>query len=411
MRVFFTVFLLCAAFFSGNLFANAPGYLSTTAGTGDGIYSILERYRAKTPCNIEQFRKINGLKKNQGLQNGREYKLPIFLYSYNGKSIRSTTGVNDLPWAEQVQKYNEFMLKAGVKQGDYRDNRELWVPYHMMYCKEESVPLDEVVPATASATPVSETKPAKNIPLRGTYDIFGEKYAKVPLESTRLSGKVFYIVSGHGGPDPGAIGTLNSSTLCEDEYAYDVGLRLSRNLLAHGATVYIITRDENDGIRDGEILPCDKDETLWVDQKIPAGQSERLFQRSDQVNMLFEKNQNQGVRYQRLVVIHVDSDDRTEQIDMYFYHRMDDPDSRIFATRLYDMIKAKYDEFRKGRGYEGKVTPRDLHMLRETLPVAVYIELGNIRNRTDQSRLIVEENRQLMANWLYDGLLQDAEGK
>ncbi|MEZ4774663.1 MAG: N-acetylmuramoyl-L-alanine amidase [Bacteroidia bacterium] len=410
MRLYRIFFLLLLTFFFAKVHGNAPEYVQAMAGPGDGVYSILDKYKAKTPCNIEQFRKINGLKKNQGLQNGREYKLPIFLYTYNGKSIRTTTGVNDLPWAEEVQRYNEVMVKSGLKTGDYRDNKELWVPYHMMYCKNESVPLEEVEAAAITQT-ATLNKPAKGVPLRGTYDIFGEKYSRVPLESTRLSGKVFYIVSGHGGPDPGAIGTYNSHSLCEDEYAYDVGLRLSRSLLAHGATVYIITRDENDGIREGEILPCDKDETLWVDQRIPAGQSDRLFQRSDQVNMLFEKNQNQGVRYQRLVIIHVDSDDRTEQIDMYFYHRVDDIESKTFATTLYDMIKAKYDEFRKGRGYEGKVTPRDLHMLRETLPTAVYIELGNIKNRTDQSRLVVEANRQLMANWLFDGLVQDAEGK
>ncbi|MDX2250426.1 MAG: N-acetylmuramoyl-L-alanine amidase [Bacteroidia bacterium] len=397
-------------FFLGKVHANAPEYIMTVAGQGEGIYSLLEKYRAKTPCNIEQFRKINGLKKNQGLQNGKEYKLPIFLYTYNGKSIRTTTGVSDLPWAEKVQKYNEIMVRAGVKTGDYRDNRELWVPYHMLYCKAEDVPLEEVVAEVLPET-AAVIKPAKNVPLRGTYEIFGEKYARVPLESTKLSGKVFYISSGHGGPDPGAIGTYGSHSLCEDEYAYDVGLRLSRNLLSYGATVYIITRDENDGIREGEILPCDKDETLWVGQRIPAGQSERLFQRSDQINMLFEKNQSQGVRYQRLIAIHVDSDDRTEQIDMYFYYRNEDAESQALSVTLYNKIKAKYDEFRKGRGYEGKVTSRDLHMLRETLPPAVYIELGNIKNRTDQSRLVVEENRQLMANWLFEGLVQDALDK
>ena len=72
----------------------------------------------------------------------------------------------------------------------------------------------------------------------------------MPLYSTRLRGRVYYIVGGHGGPDPVAVGVCYGKSLCEDEYAYDITLRTARNLMTHGATVYIITRDPNDGIRD-----------------------------------------------------------------------------------------------------------------------------------------------------------------
>ena len=68
--------------------------------------------------------------------------------------------------------------------------------------------------------------------------------------------------------------------LCEDEYAYDVTLRLARNLLSHGAKVYVIVRDENDGIRDQEYLGYDKDEVVWFKQKIPINQVRRLKQRT-----------------------------------------------------------------------------------------------------------------------------------
>ena len=72
---------------------------------------------------------------------------------------------------------------------------------------------------------------------------------------------------------------------------------------------------------------------------------------------------------------------------------------------MHEVIKAKYASHRKGRSYSGTVTSRDLHMLRETLPTSVYIELGNIRNAADQQRIVIERNRQLLANWLYEGLL------
>lgn len=101
---------------------------------------------------------------------------------------------------------------------------------------------------------------------------FRPKYAKTPLASSRLKGKeVYYLISGHGGPDPGAQGKRAGHTLCEDEYAYDVTLRLLRLLISHGATAYMIVRDGNDGIRDENYLTCDKDEFVWGNLAIPRG--------------------------------------------------------------------------------------------------------------------------------------------
>jgi len=46
-----------------------------------------------------------------------------------------------------------------------------------------------------------------------------------------------------------------------------------------------------------------------------------------------------------------------------------------------------------------------LHMLRETKPTSIYIELGNITNPKDQKRIIWTNNRQALANWLYEGIV------
>jgi N-acetylmuramoyl-L-alanine amidase len=44
-------------------------------------------------------------------------------------------------------------------------------------------------------------------------------------------------------------------------------------------------------------------------------------------------------------------------------------------------------------------------MLRHLQPATVYIELGNIRNIRDQDRLVIANNRQAVANWLCEGIL------
>jgi len=386
---------------------STPVHVSVPARAGDGVFTLLDRYGLRTDCNQAYFYKINHLSKGQGLRKGQAYQLPVLVYAYNGRSIRSTTGVDDYDWAVGVQAYNESLHEMGLKPGDYRRDRELWVPYSSLYCRHESLPL--LTASSSEAVAVSSASQGAETPLRGIYSIFGKKHARVPLLSTKLTGKVYYVVAGHGGADPGAVGRYGRHNLCEDEYAYDVALRLSRILLSHGAVVYLITRDENDGIRSGKVLECDTDETCWPDSLIPRSQKARLMQRSNAVNTLYRTNLSRGVPYQRLIVIHVDSDSRHERVDMFFYHKIGDPASYAFATHLQNTVREKYDQVQKGRGYEGTVTPRDLHMLRETEPTAVFIELGNIRNPNDQARLVIERNRQLVAEWLFEGMVKDAE--
>ena len=92
---------------------------------------------------------------------------------------------------------------------------------------------------------------------------------------------------------------------------------------------------------------------------------------------------------------------------MFFYHSPKSNQGKELATTLMSTIKQKYDEHQRGRGYSGTVKARNLHMLRETHPVAVYAELGNIRNTRDQRRFIIEDNRQAVANWLCEGLMKE----
>ena len=68
-------------------------------------------------------------------------------------------------------------------------------------------------------------------------------------------------------------------------------------------------------------------------------------------------------------------------------------------------MKAKYAKYRSNGQYDGTISTRDLHMLREVIPNTIYIELANIRNTHDQKRIVLESNRNALANWLYEGLI------
>ena len=250
-----------------------------------------------------------------------------------------------------------------------------------------------------------DDKPTEKSAIRYVnYSIFGKDYAKTPIFNESLKNHVYYIVSGHGGPDPGAMFQKNSQWLCEDEYAYDVSLRLARNLIGEGARVYMITRDENDGIRDLEYLEPDKDETVWGGANMPLNQKARLKQRTDIINSLYEQNKAMGYQTQRTIITHVDSRYQDKKVDVFFYYNQNSQQGKELANSVYATVKGKYDVHQKGRGYEGIVKPRGLWMLNETKSPALYIELGNISNAFDQKRLLIPNNRQAIANWIAEGI-------
>ncbi len=411
-----------------------PYYHKVEALSGDNVQIFLDRYHlANHSCNKDQFYKLNGLKKGAQLKSGKKYFLPVLIYEYNGKSIKTSVGFDSWEPALRIKNYNQRLKRERLRRSSLVYSKIIWVPYHELYCLKSSpsspptpsVEKEEVIANNTNISPSKKIEPKKNRTqaaeekiddkviaesrkLSGyrKYPIFGKKNAYVPLKDNTLRGKVYYIVSGHGGPDVGAVGKKGNIQLCEDEYAYDVSLRIARNLLEHGAIAYMIVRDPNDGLRNGEILPCDYDEYCWGNFKIPRSQKARLYQRSDAINTLFEKHKKQGIKDQTVVTIHIDSNNQSHQTDVYFYYFPGSADGKNLANKVRNTLKAKYKKNRKSGKYSGTVKPRDLHMLREPKPTSIFIELGNIRNAHDQQRFTRESNRQALANWLYEGLVK-----
>ena len=233
--------------------------------------------------------------------------------------------------------------------------------------------------------------------------LFGKSQAKYQVTSNSLKGTVFYLVGGHGGPDPGCIGKYKGKELHEDEYAYDIILRLGRELLKRGAKVHFIIQDSKDGIRNTAILKNSKRETC-MGKQIPLNQVERLQQRCDAINRLHRKEKSS---YKRAVFIHVDSRSRNNQTDVFFYHAPKSKNGKKLVLELQRTFRSKYKKHQPNRGFDGTVSERNLYVLRNTTPVAVFLEVGNIQNPQDQKRLVIPDNRQALANWITEAIVTD----
>lgn len=321
---------------------SAQNYQTIKAKKGDGIYSILKQNGYTSSEYFNLFIELNKAKlgKDNTLISGRLYRLPM-------KS--DTTSI----------------------------------------------------PAKPQAIPIAQVEKTTQKIIQ---EIFGKSYREVIQKSKELSGAVYYLESGHGGPDPGAIGNLDGHILSEDEYAYDVTLRLARNLTERGASVYMIIRDANDGIRDDQFLSPDKDEVCYPNSEIPLSQLARLKQSTNAVNRLHKKNKG---KLQRLVVIHVDSRSISENIDVFFYYDKGSVTGKKLANTLMLTFEQKYAMHQPNRGYSGSVSDRNLYVIKNSVVPSVFIELGNINHTRDQKRIIIPDNRQAVANWLRDGLIED----
>jgi N-acetylmuramoyl-L-alanine amidase len=367
-------------------------YVEIKAKSGDATYLLFKKYDLQaSKCNLDHFKEINKLPDDLSLIIDKYYKLPVVIYPYNSVSIRTTISNSDLNLAKKIQAYNETLVKKGVKNKDYRADNILWVPYDYLFCGNISK-----TSSTSTTTSPSTVE----------YPLFGEKYKTVKISDKKLEGHVYYVIAGHGGPDPGAMGKYGIHTLCEDEYAYDIALRLAKNLLEHSATVYMINIDKNDGIRDEAILKPDNDEVFYKNKTIPLNQIARLDLCCSIVNELYAEHKKKGAKKQIAINLHVDSRSSGQRVDMFFYYKPNDNKGQEIADVLRDKIEEKYNHHQKNRGYYGTVKARNLHMLRKVIPTSVFIELGNIRNSADQKRFIVKENRQAVANWLCEGLLE-----
>lgn len=333
-----------------------------TPKAGEGISTFLLRHNRNPKKYYEDFIKLNKSKlgKNKVLKMGMTYLIP---------PVKSSSS------------------KANGKA-------------KAVDTKNETISKDEDEKDTNKEKPAQRSRRSEN-----NEPLFGKWLADVKVTSGRLSGACFYIVSGHGGPDPGAIGWVGKNELHEDEYAYDIALRLARQLMQEGAEVRIIIQDPLDGIRDDAYLSNSKRETCMGDP-IPLNQVQRLQQRCDKINEIYRKDRK-NYKYCRAIFIHVDSRSKGKQTDVFFYHSPRKTDSKRLANNMKDLVESKYSKHQPDRGFTGSVSERNLYVLAHAAPVSVFVELGNIQNTFDQRRLVVPSNRQALAKWLMEGFLRD----
>lgn len=389
---------------------NAKGqqYVVAELQKGEGGYALLRRYGLDvSPCNLTEFYRINGLTYGSALTLGKKYNVPVKIFQYNKSSIRSTVKNFDLVKALEVERYNKWLQTQNLKPVYFLQDLKLWVPYYVYNCNYDNLVLSTQTekPQEKTTTSPPAEVPKKEEIKKNTLDIplFGDKHRQVEILGNELRGQVFYIKSGHGGPDPGAMAKIDDKIYCEDEYAYDIALRLGRELIQHGAIVHFIVYDPDDGIRDEEYLPCDKDELHAGKREIQVNQIQRLRTRVQIINDFYASYRKKGINKQKFISIHIDSRNESLELDTHFYYQEGSKVGQDMAVNTQAVFEKKFGEL-GSRKYTGTVKARDLYVVKYSQPPCLFVEVGNIQNVNDQKRILDPDNRQTLADWLYEGI-------
>jgi len=405
MRTIFLKILSFVFFFNFlSVHAQVQDTIRAKAQKSDGIYSILRNNGFKPNAYIKEFLELNKTKldSTRALILGEEYILAVVKKRSSGSVTKQKT-IND------TSTTSKSVIEKPIRKNVSKDSILVAKDSQQTVKKlAEKKPLKTIVPNKDSLKKTQNEVQLVGLPASNdlfvNYPLFGEALSEVAIENNDLKGAVFHLISGHGGPDPGSIETVDGKLLAEDEYAYDVTLRLARYLIARGAKVTMIIRDKNDGIRDERLLDVDYDEVNYPSELISLDQLTRLKQRVDAVNDLYVINKG---KYQRLVTIHVDSRSKNNYKDVFFYYHKKSTSGKKMAQQLQSTFRSNYKKHQPNRKYSGTVSARGLYVIKNAIPPTVYVELGNIKNPRDQKRLFSPKNREVMAKWLAEGLELD----
>ena len=242
---------------------------------------------------------------------------------------------------------------------------------------------------------------------RDLIDDLERRLASHPPLGSSLAGWTIVLDPGHGGRDPGAIvatrdGAGRTVYVTEDEYAYDVTVRLYGLLRRHGADVHLTLLSPNHHIRSTAVptrtFVHEKNE-VWNDGGVaarPAGNREDLEYRKRLASGFF----NGSPTGRRLFIsIHADNSPALPEAGSVLYWGADDSEkagSRGLARVLAEAM-----------GRDSFVKEQELRVLDgNPADAAALVEVRNLHYDRNSWALRFDELRQSDAEKILRGILR-----
>lgn len=185
-----------------------------------------------------------------------------------------------------------------------------------------------------------------------------------------LKNKVITIDAGHGGRDPGA--TYND--IFEKNINLEISLKLEKELLKQGATVFMIRRSDID------------------------------------LSSIYDSKKKRGDLYRRLQLIKKNKSDMYISIHINWYKNSNYKGAEVLYNPINSnnktIAKIIMEEFQTNLNSNRTINTTDLYMYKNTTIPGVLVECGYLSNYEDRNKLLTSNYQQKIASSITKGIIR-----
>lgn len=192
-----------------------------------------------------------------------------------------------------------------------------------------------------------------------------------------VTNKVIVLDPGHGGPDPGAVG---SSQISEKDINLDIVLNLQAYLEQSGCTIQL-TRAVDESIHDSDM------------------KSIRNKKRSDLKNRKAIVNSSQADAY---ISIHLNSFPQSQYKGVQSFYPKDSEKSKILAENIQRELKATLQIVDNREA----LPINEVYLMKDTKIPSVIVECGFLSNPEEERNLADKNYRKKIAWGIYLGIMK-----
>ena len=222
--------------------------------------------------------------------------------------------------------------------------------------------------------------------------LFDEELAEINPISNKLSEAVIYLIAGND---------LEQASDSVKNFSKEVTQRLARELMIHGAQVYVLESNTNTN-KDQQtisVIPEDKK------NETPMASFAQMEEYVDLINKRYVKHWG---KYQRLIITRVEELVEKPSWDVSIFHQENNGESKKIAENLQELFRSASPKSKSISRYtEVFKHHNNLYLAKNSLPAVTLIDIGKRESPSLIDRISVNRDFLKLSSIIAEGVLLD----